>query len=167
MPVGWALKSCASRDQGQGIREIRGEEAPQFAGALQLGEAGTAVPGQEQGDGETAVQVGQRDQHVAAPRPDMQGMLLHAMAAVRGGGDGEFLVGVGQDVFHHFHAAMAHQRLAHGRAAAVGGDQGGGVDAVTAPARLFHQADVTRVEVHVCAPAGRNGNARRPSPPHP
>ena len=138
------------RDEFQRIWELRREETLQGLRVFQGAEAGLALPGQEQGDGEAAVQVRQGDEHVAAPGPDVQGFLLHPVLPSGAGGDGELLVGMGQDVLPHLHAAMLHQRLAHGGAAAVGGDDGGGAD-VHALASLVHQSQLAALEIHVLA----------------
>ena len=72
------------------------EERSNGLGRRQDLEALFSLVRQKQGHGEAAVDVGERDQHVFASRPDMQGVLVHPKSAAGGRRDRELLVPVAE-----------------------------------------------------------------------
>src|SRR3546814_8441325 len=86
--------------------------------------AGFGVQGHEQGDGESALVVGQGDAHVAPARPDVQRVGFDAEAAVARGRDLELLVAV-VEPFGALAEIMAGSHLSAQRGAcAVAAEQG-------------------------------------------
>ena len=57
-----------------------------------------ALVGQEQRDGKTLVTVGQRDEHKAAARPDMQGVGVKRETTAGASRNGQFAVSVVENV---------------------------------------------------------------------
>ncbi len=113
-----------ARHQRHDVGEMLREERIDGLAAVERGEAFCATSqGEEQRDGEAAVDVRQRDQHEAAARPDVQRVALDAVRAVRPGWQREFLVAVLEHVLDDAHAELAGHRPAHDRARAVRGDQ--------------------------------------------
>ena len=75
-----------SRHQRHDVGEMLREERIDRLAAVECGEAfRAAFQGEEQRDGEAAVDVRQRDQHEAAARPDVQRVALDAVRAVPSG----------------------------------------------------------------------------------
>ena len=94
-------------DEGDGVLEVVPEKVQQ--GGLVV-DAVEGIVGHEECEGKGPVLVRERDHHEPAPRPDVQVVLGHGEVPLRGGGDGELHVGVGDvllgvvkpGTFHHF-----------------------------------------------------------------
>src|SRR5258707_11063956 len=69
------------RHQGKCIRKSGTEELDYLGRCCQRVEAIGTLKGQKQDAGKRAVDVGQRDQHVMAPRPDVKSVLVEKMFA--------------------------------------------------------------------------------------
>ena len=63
-------------------------------GGIERGKAFAAFEWQEQDARKRAVNIGQRDQHIRAARPDVQRVGLEQMLAAGPGGNGQFFVAV-------------------------------------------------------------------------
>lgn len=135
-------------DQRQRIGEFAREQRLGLRTGIDRREAGIALVGQEQGDGEGAFVVGQGDAHVVATGPDMQCVALDAEATVGGRRDLQLLVGVVEegDILAQRRAPV--HRRAQRRPCAVGTDQGIEVDVVRAVVAIIDEARMASIEIN-------------------
>ena len=85
------------------------------------------------------VRIRQRDQHEVA-RPDVQGLRVHAEAAVRRRRDRQLLVAVLDVGLREVEAVATHQAAPHGRERAVGAHDERGIDRLFASMTLNDDA---------------------------
>jgi len=124
-----------------GVGELRVEEVQYGIVGLELVESGLAVARQEQCGSESAVGIGQRNQHVAAARPDVQCPRLERIAfgSRRIGRNAQFLVVVIQRLLMRMQQPVGVQGRAYRRSGAVGAQQDLEIFAVVATAALIAQ----------------------------
>ncbi len=133
---------------GQQVGEVAPEQRGDVVRAAQRGEARRgAIVGQEQGDGEGSLGVGQGNAHVAAARPDVQGVRLDAEPAVGRRRDLKFLVAVAQRLEALAQRSHRRHRRAQRRTRAVGADQHRRLDHAGIAGATALQPRQTRFEV--------------------
>jgi hypothetical protein len=127
------------RDQRQRVREIACEQGARRGPVAdrvepRLPHRRPRLVGQEQGHGEGAFVVGQGDAHVAAARPDVQGVGFDPEAAIRRRRDLQFLVGVAERCVALAEVGTGGHGRAQRRTGAVRAEQGG--EGVRVPAAV-------------------------------
>src|SRR3981081_3486824 len=90
----WVSKEIVSErwHQWKYVGKSGAEETDHVGSSCQPVEAVSTFKRQKQDAGERAVNVGQGDQHVTAPRPDVKSMLIEKMVAIRACWDRQFFV---------------------------------------------------------------------------
>ena len=138
--------------QHRRIGELRLEKVQYLPRVQEAGETVIAFVGEEEGAGKAAVQIRQRDQHVQAPRPDVEGIGLHPVRAVRPCWNGQFLVSVGQVLLREVEPAHVHHRGSYGRSGAVHTDDPLRAERVDVIGRVVPDIQHTGAELHPRAP---------------
>ena len=114
----------AIRHQRARVRKVLRQKRLDGACRVEAREAQRTARRQEQGRGKAAVLVRQGDEHVAAARPDVQRLALHAIRIAGACRDRELLVAVLEVVFARLDDPERRHAPARHRPGAVGGEQG-------------------------------------------
>ncbi len=104
--------------------------------------------GQEQGDGEGLLVVGQGDAHVMAAWPDVQGIGFDLETAVGGRRDFQFLVGMIQEVGALAQVGAQAHRRAQRRTGTVGADQRHEIDGMAGAVAVVDEGGDAALEIH-------------------